>query len=316
MSSSRLRFVFGAVFAIFFAVPGLALVGCGNYSNEDLLFMSAVPSSQQLAVALPASTNANQAELAQDTHNGINTVNTLLDDVLGLVDAVRSYEPTTRTSDSRTWGPFADTNHAGWQWRLVVTLESDGTTFDYHLDTENTTAASPAWISFFLGTFDAAGGIRQGNGSVTVDFAALKSAGFPLDYKPAALDTLSIDYQKYDTPGSPVSVTFMITQPADANGVTSVTFTYLILTDGSGEMAFTLVGNVIPGPALDTVTINAQWLPAGEGKATEAIVSGDGAGLTRVQCWDASFNATYNDEPWMTSSNLGDPSQCPTPPTF
>lgn len=308
MTSSRLLFV---------AVAGLALAACGNYSNEDLLFMSAVPSSQQLAVALPAASTANQAELAQDTHNGIDTVNKLLDQVLGLVDAVRAYEPTSRTSDTRTWGPFADQNNAGWQWRLVVTLESDGTTFDYHLDTENTTAAATAWISFFIGTFDASGGIKQGNGSVMVDFAALKSAHFPLDDKAAALNTLSIDYQKYDTPGSPVSVTFMITQPADPmTGVTSLTFTYEILMDGSGEIAFTLVGNVIPGPALDTVTINAQWLPSGEGKATEAIVSGDGAGLARVQCWDASFTQTYNLEPWMASSDFGDAANCPALPSF
>ena len=94
---------------------------CGNYSNEDLLYMSAVPSRSQLAVVLPAAaTTVTQAELAQDTHNGISNVNALLDEVLGLVDTIRSYEPTSRSSDSRTWGPFDDSNHSGWRWELVV----------------------------------------------------------------------------------------------------------------------------------------------------------------------------------------------------
>ncbi|HVV52936.1 MAG TPA: hypothetical protein VHO06_24960 [Polyangia bacterium] len=301
------------------AAAACALAACGNYSNEDLLFMSAVPSSQQLALVLPASTNPNQAELAADTHNGIATVNGLLDDVLGLVDAVRSYEPTSRTPDSRTWGPFADSHNAGWQWRLVVTLEADGTTFDYHLDTEDTAAAAPAWIAFFTGTFDAAGGVKQGSGSVTVDFASLGDAGFPLDANTDELQTLTITYQNYQTPGSPVSVTLMIQRktPDPTTGLTAVTFSYQILSDGSGQIAYTLVGDFVPGPAgAETVTIDAAWIPSGAGKATEAIVSGDGMGLTRTQCWDASFEQTYNNVPWMAASDMGDPASCPTLPTF
>ena len=305
---------------VFLLAAAATIVGaCGNYSNDDLLFMSAVPSRTQLAVVLPQTSNPNAADLAQDTEGAIGGVNTMLDNVLGLIDTVRSYEPTSRSSNSRTWGPFDDGNHPGWRWQLVVTLEPDGTTFEYWLETEDVTAASPVWLQFFTGTFDASGGIKQGNGSVTVDFASLKSAGFPLDAKAAALDTLSIAYQNHDTPGSPVSVTLMITQPPDPmTGVTAATFTYEILTDGSGEIAFTLVGNIIPVPPSTRLAINAQWLPSGAGKATEAIVSGDGAGTVppRIQCWDASFDQTYNSEPWMASSNFGDPSNCPTTPTF
>ncbi len=307
MTSSRLFLVAAAV---------SLLAACGNYSNDDLLYMAAVPSSKQLAVVLPASTNANQAELAGDTHNGISQVNALLDDVLGLVDAVRSYEPTSRTDNSRTWGPFADKNNPGWAWELLVTRAPDGTTFSYVLQTEDTTATMPTWIPFFTGSFDAAGGVRQGNGSVNVDFASLRTGGFPLDSSTDQLDTLQIDYQNYQTPGSPVSVTLVITRQPDANGVTSATFTYEILTDGSGEIVFTLVGNVVPGPAIETVTINAAWIPSGAGKATLAVVSGDKAGAAQTECWDASFQATYNSKPWALAEDLGDPSQCPILPTF
>ena len=174
---------------------------CGNYSNEDLLYMSAVPSSSQLAVVLPAApTTVTQAELAQDTHNGISNVNTMLDDVLGLIDAVRSYEPTSRTSNSRTWGPFADSKHPGWQWELVVD-STDTTTFDYELDVENTTAAAPTWVPFFAGSFDLAGGVKQGNGSMTANFGRSSPPSFPLDSSTNQLSTLTIEYQNYQTPG-------------------------------------------------------------------------------------------------------------------
>jgi len=291
------------------------VASCGNYSNEDLLYMSAVPSSSQLAVVLPAAaTTVMQAELAQDTHNGISNVNAMLDNVLGLVDTVRSYEPTSRTSDSRTWGPFDDSNHPGWQWELVV-VRVDTTLFTYHLDVQNTAGGS-AWVTFLTGTFDLAGGIKQGNGMVTADFAALATAAFPLDDSSRPLKTLSITYQNFQTPGSPVIVTLVIERMPDNNGVTSVTFTYEILADGSGEIAFTLVGNVIPGPAIETLALNAQWLATGAGKATLAVVSGDGAGMAQAECWDASFEATYNDKPWSTTEDVGDTSACPVLPSF
>ena len=288
---------------------------CGNYSNEDLLYMSAVPSSSQLAVVLPAAaTTVTQAELAEDTHNGISNVNAMLDDVLGLVDTIRSYEPTSRSSDSRTWGPFADSQHPGWQWELVVT-RVDTTSFKYELDVQNTAAGS-ALVTFLTGTFDLAGGVKQGNGTVQADFGALATAAFPLDTNTMPLKTLTITYQNFQTPGSPVSVTLRVDRTPDSNGVTSVTFTYEILADGSGEIAFTLVGNVIPGVAVETLALNAQWLATGAGKATLAVVSGDGAGLTQTECWNATFAMTYNDKPWSTAEDFADVSQCPALPSF
>jgi hypothetical protein len=300
------------------AVLTAIMAACGDYSNEDLVYMSAIPSSSQLAVVLPAAmVTVMQAELAQDTHTGISNVNSMLDEVLGLVDAIRSYEPTSRTSNSRTWGPFADSNNKGWQWRLVVT-RTDTTTFTYVLDVEDTTAAAPTWVSFFTGFFDLAGGVKQGNGSVTADFGTLAAANFPLDSNTSQLATLMINYQNYQTPGSPVSVTLTIIRaaPDPTTGVTSVTFTYEILTDGSGEIAFTLVGNVIPGPLIETLALNAQWLSTGAGKATLAVVAGDGAGMTQTECWDATFEATYNDKPWSVTEDVGDPSLCPVLPIF
>ena len=309
------------IFRRLFVVAGLTvtMAACGDYSNEDLLYMSAVPSSSQLAVVLPAAaTTVMQAELAQDTHNGISTVNTLLDDVLGLVDAIRSYKPTSRTSNSRTWGPFADSKHAGWQWELVVNRGADGTMFDYHLDVQNPAAGAPAWVKFVTGTFDLAGGVKQGNGTVTADFLALTNAGFVLDDSASQLKTLTIAYQNYQTSGSPVSVTLGIdrTTPDPKSGLTSVQFKYEILADGSGEIAFTLVGNVVPGPAIETLAIDAQWLATGAGKGTLKVTAGDGAGTAQTECWDATFEATYNDKPWSMTENVGDASQCPVLGSF
>jgi hypothetical protein len=311
MSSKRLFFV---------AIAALALAACGNYSNEDLLFMSAVPTSTQLAVVLPAAAPAvMQAELAQDTHGGIGTVNTLLDGVLGIIDTVRSYEPTSRTTDSRTWGPSPDANKPGWQWRLEIDRQVNGTTFNYHLDVAPQ-AAPVTWVEFVSGTFDAAGGAKQGSGAFTAHFADVVAVGYPVDGDAQQYNTLSLTYQNYDTEGSPVSAVLQVMRAVpDKNGIMNAMFAYEILTDGSGEISFQEVGNIVGGTTTETVTIHSQWLPSGAGMGTLTITAGADLGATQTECWDATFGATYNDKPWSMTEDIN-PGQmaafCPTLPVL
>ena len=207
------------------------IASCGNYSNEDLLYMSGVPSSSQLAVVLPAAaTTVMQAELAQDTHNGISNVNTLLDDVLGLVDTIRSYEPTSRTSDSRTWGPFDDSNHPGWQWKLVVN-RADTTSFNYHLDVQSTAAAIGPGVS----DRELRPGGRCQAGERRGDGLLRRRRDRRISHRPqhGAVRHALAHLSELPDPGSPVSamLTLIRTVP-DKNGVMSVSFSYKILTDG------------------------------------------------------------------------------------
>jgi len=301
------------------AVLACALgVGCGNYSNEDLEFMAAVPTTTELAVELPAAVNMiAEAELARKTHEAIRSVNDSLTRVLGLVDAVRGETPTSRSTDSRTWGPFADSMHPGWRWELVVTRDAQTpTTFTYQLQAQAQQAGAP-WVPFLSGSFDAAGGARAGSGRVTADFHALGASGFPLDADSAKLADLIITYRNFDLAGSPIQVSMTIDGAPDATGaVTTLSIVYEILADQSGEMAFTLTGNLVAGPATEVVQVDSQWLPGGAGAGTLKVASGDGAGLQQSECWDDAFAATYNAKPWAASENLGSADACPALPAL
>jgi hypothetical protein len=296
----------------------LAAAACGNYSNEDLEFMAAVPTSNQLAVELPSAVNpTSEAELAKRTHDAIATVNGALRNVLGLVDGVRAYTPTSRTDDSRTWGPFPDDKHPGWSWELIVRRDpASPTRFTYDLQTQNA-AARTGWLVFVDGSFDGAGGAQQGSGQVVADFRLLKDAGFPVDDDAANLADLQITYQNFDVAGSPTEVTMSIDSQPDSNGATtSLNIVYEILTDQSGEMAFTLTGNLVAGPATEVVQVNSQWLPSGAGQATMVVASGDGAGLQQNECWDHTFAATYEHKPWSAADDLGTADACPALPAL
>jgi hypothetical protein len=294
-----------------------ALMACGNYSNEDLEYMNAVPATAQLAATLPAYSTtlplANEAELAQTTHSVTDTFNQMLDNALGAIDAIRAYEPTSRTATSRIWGPFPSDKQPGWDWRLTVSHDDpQSTVFTYELDVENTAAGG--WLTFLTGTFDATQGVRRGAGTMTMDTATLTSAGFPFDQGTAPFLTLTVSYQTASTPNS---IIMTITRMADAaNEVSSVVYTYLAQADGSGQVSFTLTGNLVPGPATETVAVTSGWLANGAGMATLQVEQGDGAGLTQTECWDATFVATYNDKPWSTPEDVGVASDCPVLPTF
>ena len=291
-------------------------VGCGNYSNEDLEFMAALPTTTQLAVELPSAVNtATEAELAGKTHDAIAMVNQAAKNVLGLIDTVRTYTPTSRTDDSRTWGPFPDQSNPGWDWELIVTRDPTGTMFMYTLQASSDGGTS--WIPFLTGGFDAAGGARQGNGQVTANFAALEAAKFPLDAKTAALADITISYQNFDTPGSPTEVSMTIDSTGAVQGTpASLSVVYEILADQSGEMLFTLTGNLVPGPMTEIVQVTSQWLSTGAGQATLTVASGDGAGLSQTECWDSAFNPTYNAKPWSALEDVGSATDCPALPTL
>src|SRR5450432_2476152 len=99
------------------ALVVVVAVGCGDYSNEDLEFMNALPESDALQANIPPVTSAvelaNEAELARSTHDTTRGFNGMLATLVGIVDGVRSYPPTARTANTRVWGPFPTARSKG-----------------------------------------------------------------------------------------------------------------------------------------------------------------------------------------------------------
>src|SRR5260221_7962131 len=92
------------------ACVALVAAGCGDYSNEDLEFMNALPESSELRANIPPRSSAlapaDEAELARSTHTVTAGFNGLLGALVDIVDTGRSYPPTTPTPNGRIWGPF------------------------------------------------------------------------------------------------------------------------------------------------------------------------------------------------------------------
>jgi hypothetical protein len=303
------------------------VMGCGNYSNEDLEFMNALPERDALAVNIPPVTGAialaREAELARTTHETTRGLNALSGSLVAIVDWVRSFPPTARTDSSRIWGPFPNDprgKNPGWQTRMIVSRSTEvAGQLDYEIAQHKVGAADTDWPVFVRGFFLSGRSARRGTGHVELLTAEVRAKGLDVSDL-GMLDHLEIDY---DTLGDPLTITMHITDlpdPGSADPAPQADYRYRANAAGQGEMTFDLFKNVVPGAAIEDLRIVSQWLPSGEGMATLMVVSGDGMGARQLECWDRSFAATYNDKPFAPGEDVpgdppGDPSAfCPVIP--
>ncbi len=297
--------------ALFLGVALLA--SCGNYSNEDLEFMNAVPARSDLTANMPrAMLTVNEAELSRDTHDVIRTFNGALD-FLKIADLIRTYPPTSRIPDGRIWGPLPDDKHPGWQWRFVMTRDpSVSGGFKYTFDEQPIGAGDP-WYELLNGSFVATGGARRGTGTFKIQTDALWAVGFPFDYGTdgSLLRELAITYSTADYPISVVMHLELYPDAVggnhDATSTPAIDYTYEALESGQGAMQF--VGTDATGKSF---TVVSRWLPRGQGRADATYVDpAKAVSLTWTECWNDSFMSVYDAKEWDPTKDSGDSTLCP-----
>jgi hypothetical protein len=286
------------------------LGACGNYSNEDLEFMNAVPAEQDLSVSMPRSMilPANEAELSKLTHDTVATFNGALD-FLSAADAIRTYQPTGHVPNGRVWGPIP-AEQAGWQWHFVVTRQPDmPDQFEYAFELQRIGDDPNQWVGFVSGSFKAATGARKGEGKFTMQTDELRNAGFPVgtNAKDEMLKSLAVSYQ---TAAYPINVTMDIQlYPPDAaaTGYTMYSMFHIAYeAQETGQGALEFKATDAMGNSIGVVS---RWLPTGRGRADATVDLGPLMGQVRTECWDDTFRETYNET--QGDPARGDMSLCP-----
>jgi hypothetical protein len=286
------------------------LTACGNYSNEDLEYMNAVPARVDIAAVMPRSMilPANEAELSRLTHDVVNAFNAMLN-FLDLADHIRTFQPTSRIANGRIWGPAPMEENPGWQWRFLVTRNpSEPDMFSYAFQVQPIGGAD-TWIPFIDGSFAASTGVRKGVGMFSIKTDSLRAAGFPVESnaKKEILKQLTV---MYSTAAFPISVTMqLVLYPLGADGdftnTVTIDYHYEAQSNGQGAMEFKGTDSTTGW----TLGIISRWLPTGRGRADARAMDGAALDMTRTQCWDDSFRATYNYTPWSEMpavDNFGD----------
>jgi hypothetical protein len=251
---------------------------------------------------------ATAAELYKMTHDVTEALNGAVGKFLALIETIRHYSPTSRTADSRTWGPFPPSpDNPDWRGEMQISRDT-AARFDYWFGFVPVASPGDLPLQVIDGNFQVGASLREGHGQLNVITARARAAGIML--KLGLLDRMEV---VYDVIGATVSVKMNITNlpnPLKADDILQATYQYAVVADGRGAMTFTFMANAVPGPAVETFRLTSRWLPTGEGRAELEVVAGDGAGAKQEQCWGRQFVVTYNSKPWAPLENKGDPSAC------
>jgi hypothetical protein len=297
------------------AIVLLAAAGCdaGNYSNEDLDFLLAVPERQDIAVRLPtqALETNDSAEYYTATRNTVKSLDATADAFLALIDHVRAHPPSERHADRRVWGPFPVMENPLFLIRLVVDrLSAPGQPlrFRYSVEFRARADQSGVFAPLITGEFTPSGEARKGTGVLHFTSMAARAASYPLGGL-LPIDSLDIEYR---TDAFPLRIKVtLVTFPARETWV----YEHTEEQDGAGSMLFTFP---TPGPVITSVRIRSRWLGSGAGRADIDVLAGLPIALNAkgVDCWGIDTRPTYVHRDWDRSVEFGVASDCvfPAPP--
>lgn len=302
---------------LFFSVLVVLLAGCGgDWSNNDLTFANALPRREDLRAKLPTSATqplggdgtrrdelmvGDPSSAWNQTVKAAKDYNLVLDTLLAFVDQIRAVPPTTRTKDSRTWGPYADQNNEGRQVQAIIT-RVDEKNFEWVIQSRANTGA---WLDVLSGNFNATMSARRGEGEIVVNVKSFRDE-LKVDDNFKQLDEIRVGYFT-DTWPQRVDMLFTFT-PGAVSGLSQVGYTSRLQEDGSGAIRF-----VYDRPSdanVSQLEVNAAWKPTGEGRALGEVTKGTFTGFTITECWGTNFLLTHYAESWPTGEVNGPSSSC------
>ena len=328
----------------------LTFAGCGNLSNEDLVFLSAVPKPKEVELTVQEqSTPANALTsadavgddaayyaLASSIATGLNQGVT---NILTLVDTLgKGYPPTERTDDARIWGPVANVDGKGLTLRLEIqreTLDSGAPRFYFCLavaQDANVAGTPPrcreadknGFQTILSGHYDpqsVEGGARSGSGEIKLDFEAAQRAHAA---KPDERGTLALTYD-FSQGGDAKQIHVLVTAPGDFGSLpVSMDYDYGRSIDAHVDFSFGLTNYIDPADASgkpSDSSITASWIENVAGRADAVKRGGDLEAdqyAAVIECWDEYAKRTYawaaiykGTVQQMVFLNEGDPATCP-----
>jgi hypothetical protein len=271
----------------------LSCAACGDLSNEDIAFLEAIPQQQALQVKVPSnalvakpSCALGDATVYEDAKSTGDSINAGVSGLLSLVDSIRATPPTSRDADSRTWGPFADGGHVGFEVQVQMTRQVDQTGAPWRWDyVISERPKGGAFLTILEGTFFGAQS-RSGTGRMTLHFENTAQLGIA---KPS--DPQFPMHIFYDLGDDPQTISVDLTAGV-AFGLPGFDYSYAGYADGHGQFSYALAGG--NGCTTEVTTL---FNAAGAGRDSFHVRCGPFVSAEVQQCWDANVCLTYVDDP-------------------
>jgi hypothetical protein len=314
--------------AMLFLATWALVAGCGNYSNEDLAFMEALPQQEALRAEVPRQTmlTLDADEWYRTTKGLVAVFNGAVESALGLVAKIRNYFPTRRIPSGRIWGPYPAEKQPGWAWMMVMRQTADASgnaVFEYHLGfLREKTTDEGALLDVLSGTFNPSATTQGGHGTIHYDTTRARGMGIPLPDNDN-LASLSGSYAS-DTWPKTIDLTWVPVTPkppADPKNLgepSQATYHFQAEQNGDGALTYGFddVSNpdFLPGAAgVDQFKVVSRWRKIGAGRADIKVVAGDFAGVHLVHCWNDALQTAYQSDKALGGLDVGDIASCAYP---
>ena len=234
------------------------------------------------------------------TLSTVNGINTMIDFIVDVVAYIETVPPTGRTTNTRVWGPWPDSQHPGFEVRVTIT-KKDVSHFSYVFEWRPTNGD---FFTIISGDATATANLHRGQGSIHLAFElAFEKFG---GTAPTA-DSATIGY---DTSMFPTAVEVQANALNDAG---TAEIDYGQAADTSGHLTFTIDPPVaIEDGGVVELVANTFWLADGSGRQDGLVSKGSWTGVNGIECWDSSQAVTY--QKWWDGTEHGDAGSCPANP--
>jgi hypothetical protein len=306
---------------------GLALLApaCGNLSNDDLVFLSAVPKPKEIELKVQQQDPNRGALVSADavgeeaanyrlSHDLATGLNDGVHGILTLVDSLgKGYPPTERTDDARIWGPFRNADKKGHTMRLEIqreVLENGSPRFHFCLAMalDGAVTGEPnrcreadknGFQTVLSGHYEPRtleGGARSGAGEIKLDVEAARRAN-AAEFGEGGVISISYDFSQG---GDAKQIHVNVTKPDGFGSLPQMmVYDYGRTTDGQVDFSFSLSNYSDPNEASgkpQEVIVTASWSENIAGRADATKRGGDLAAdqyYTVIECWDENAKRTY-----------------------
>jgi hypothetical protein len=266
-----------------------SLAACVQQTDAPSALKTAIPTSDQVQIKLPAGATREVGQLAEwyvATRNVTRMFNGGTAWVLVLIHTIVQYPVTSVNGDTYTWGPWTDSLDPA-EYKLDVREVGDGT-YEYKLSGRSKIVENSQFEVVIDGKADPRAGELQGSGQFLLDFDAGRRVN-PVD---AGTERGTIT-ATYDLAAKHLDLAIDTIddrgQPVDAN------YAYNETAGGGGDMTFNVAGDAGGTAANEQITLRSRWQATGAGRADARLAGGDlGATVaTASECWDTGFKRVY-----------------------
>lgn len=240
------------------------------------------------------------SEYATETYYLAWTANFGIGWVLSVVNGVTSYQPTSCSGDTCTWGPlelYARKDVVGTSWKLVVT-KTDATSYTYALSGKNAVKGTD-WLDVLSGSSqEPSYGKRKGTFQVNLERARALAPG-----EASLYGVLDVTYSNVDT--QTVDATFVGAHELKSGKVFDAAY-HFVNEGAGGDLAIAFETS---DSASARVSLHSRWdsTGAGRGDAQGSAAASTSSASASVayqasECWDSAYHLTYDTDPEYGSS--------------